>query len=75
MPGKKLRCEVCGKGLVDEDKLRDHVDAHTLARPHLFKFCGPGFAADGTQWRHEMTCAKNSVIHDASILQSRIFQK
>ena len=67
---KKFRCEVCGKGFVNENKLQDHVNAHTGARPHLCKFCGRGFAADGTRWRHEKSCSKNMTETDFKALNS-----
>jgi KRAB domain-containing zinc finger protein len=50
---RKFKCDICGKGFMESSKLKDHINIHTGAKPHLCRFCGKGFANRGTQKMHE----------------------
>ena len=58
-PEKKLICEICSKAFARIQKLKEHTNSHTGAKPFLCKFCGKGFGASGSHWNHEKSCAKH----------------
>ena len=49
----QYKCEFCGKGFLNNEKLKDHINIHTGEKPHLCKFCGAAFASYGTCRMHE----------------------
>ena len=55
---KKLKCEICGKAFARTQKLKEHTNSHTGAKPYLCKFCGKGFGGSGSLSNHEKSCAK-----------------
>ena len=48
---KKYKCEVCGKGFINIQSFKDHMNTHTGEKPHLCKYCGAAFASKGTYRR------------------------
>ena len=50
---KKYRCDTCGKGFTDNQKLSDHINVHTGEKPYKCKFCSSCFASNGTHALHE----------------------
>jgi hypothetical protein len=50
---KKHKCDVCGKGFFDSNKLKDHGNIHTGEKPYNCKFCSSVFASRGTHAMHE----------------------
>ena len=50
---KKHKCEVCGKGFSESDRLKDHNNIHTGEKPYLCQFCSACFASKGTHAMHE----------------------
>ena len=50
---KKHKCEVCGKGFSEKDRLKDHKNIHTGEKPYKCKFCPACFASKGTHAMHE----------------------
>ena len=50
---KKSKCKYCGKGFVENSRLRDHVNTHTGEKPYICKFCGAAFASVGNHRMHE----------------------
>ena len=50
---KKFKCKFCGKGFVENSRLRDHVNTHTGEKPYICKFCGAAFASVGNHRMHE----------------------
>ena len=50
---KKFQCENCGKDFAFKQKLIEHSNIHTGAKPHLCRFCGKGFSGSGSRWNHE----------------------
>ena len=50
---KKFKCKFCGKGFVENARLRDHVNTHTGEKPYICKFCGAAFASVGNHRMHE----------------------
>merc|ERR1711956_197564 len=44
---KKYKCEVCGKGFVGKETLKDHKNIHTGEKPYLCQFCSACFASRG----------------------------
>ena len=50
---KKYKCEVCGKGFITNQRLKDHNNIHTGEKPYKCKFCTSCFAIKGTHAMHE----------------------
>ena len=50
---RKYKCEVCGKGFLDNQKLNDHKNTHTGEKPYACKFCGVAFANRSNCNAHE----------------------
>ena len=50
---KKFRCDTCGKGFIDKQRLSEHNNIHTGAKPYVCKYCPLGFASRGTHAMHE----------------------
>ena len=50
---KKYKCDVCGKGFIDNHSLSDHYNVHTGEKPYKCKFCSSCFASRGTYSMHE----------------------
>ena len=50
---KKYKCEVCGKGFSTNQKLQEHNNIHTGAKPFKCKFCSAAFASRGTHAMHQ----------------------
>ena len=50
---KKYKCDVCGKGFIDNLSLSDHINVHTGEKPYKCKFCSSCFASKGTHAMHE----------------------
>ena len=50
---KKYKCEVCGKGFVETQRLQDHMNTHTGEKPYKCKYCNNRFASRGNQRMHE----------------------
>ena len=50
---KKHKCEVCGKGFCEKERLKDHKNIHTGEKPYKCKFCSDCFASRGTHAMHE----------------------
>ena len=63
---RKYKCDHCGKGFTDRQKLNDHINTHTGERPYICKFCGKGFANHGNQRAH---------IRQAHLGQKRNYKK
>ncbi len=63
---RKYKCDHCGKGFTDRQKLNDHINTHTGERPYLCKYCGKGFANHGNQRAH---------IRQAHLGQKRNYRK
>merc|ERR1712029_58021 len=52
-PSKRAwMCEICKKGFVDSNNLRDHMNTHTGEKPHKCPVCNQGFASNGTMKGH-----------------------
>jgi DNA-directed RNA polymerase subunit RPC12/RpoP len=49
---RKCKCHICGKGFIDNQKLKDHLNTHTGARPYVCKVCGKDFASQGNYGAH-----------------------
>jgi KRAB domain-containing zinc finger protein len=49
----KYKCDHCGKGFSESQKLNDHVNIHTGEKPHKCKFCSACFAIKGNHAQHE----------------------
>ena len=63
---QKYKCDHCGKGFTDRQKLNDHINTHTGERPYICKYCGKGFANHGNQRAH---------IRQAHLGQKRNYRK
>ena len=50
---KKYKCDICGKGFVDNTNLRDHRNVHTGEKPYKCKYCGTCFASHSTHAVHQ----------------------
>ena len=50
---KKYKCEVCGKGFTETQRLQDHMNIHTGEKPYKCKYCANCFASRGNQRMHE----------------------
>ena len=50
---KRHKCKFCGKGFVENRKLKDHINTHTGEKPYLCKLCGAAFADKGNHRKHE----------------------
>ena len=50
---KRFKCDVCGKGFVEKERLEDHNNIHTGEKPYKCKFCSSCFASKGTHAMHE----------------------
>ena len=50
---KKYRCDTCGKGFIENQRLSDHINVHTGEKPYKCKFCSSCFASNGTHALHE----------------------
>ena len=50
---KKYKCEVCGRGFITNQRLKDHDNIHTGEKPYKCKFCTSCFASKGTHAMHE----------------------
>jgi uncharacterized C2H2 Zn-finger protein len=50
---KRHKCDICGKGFIDNARLSDHLNTHTGAKPYVCKFCGNTFASKGNHRMHE----------------------
>ena len=52
---KNHKCKTCGKGFINIQSFKDHMNTHTGEKPHLCKHCGAAFASQGTCRMHERT--------------------
>ena len=50
---KRFKCDVCGKGFVDINNFKDHMNIHTGEKPYKCKFCTSCFASKGNHAQHE----------------------
>ena len=50
---KKYKCDVCGKGFTETQRLQDHMNVHTGEKPYKCKYCTNCFASRGNQRMHE----------------------
>ena len=50
---KNYKCEVCGKGFITNQRLKDHNNIHTGEKPYKCKFCSASFASKGTHAMHQ----------------------
>jgi len=50
---RKYKCDMCGKGFLDNQKLNDHKNTHTGEKPYACKFCGVAFANRSNCNAHE----------------------
>ena len=41
---KPFICELCGKGFINKQKLKYHMNTHTGNKPFVCDLCGTGFA-------------------------------
>ena len=55
---KRYRCDTCGKGFMETQKLSDHINVHTGEKPYKCKFCSSCFASNGTHALHERSHLK-----------------
>ena len=55
---KKYRCDTCGKGFTENQRLSDHINVHTGEKPYKCKFCSSCFASNGTHALHERSHLK-----------------
>ena len=52
---KKYKCDVCGKGFVANEYLKDHANVHTGEKPYKCIYCSMSFASKGTHAMHQRT--------------------
>ena len=52
---KKHKCNICGKGFVAKEQLKDHKHIHTGEKPYKCKYCSMCFASKGTHGMHQRT--------------------
>ena len=50
---RKFKCDVCGKGFLTNDRLKDHKNVHTGEKPYKCQYCTSCFASKGTHAMHE----------------------
>ena len=50
---KKYKCDTCGKGFTNNQRLSEHLNVHTGEKPFKCKFCPACFASKGTLAMHE----------------------
>ena len=50
---QKFKCDVCGKGFLTNDWLKDHKNVHTGEKPYKCQYCTSCFASKGTHAMHE----------------------
>ena len=48
----KFKCEVCGKGFVSTQSLKNHNNIHTGEKPYKCELCDACFASRGAQFSH-----------------------
>ena len=53
MEDRPLKCDTCGKGFFEKNKLDEHYNVHTGAKPFKCKYCPSAFASKGTHAMHE----------------------
>ena len=47
------KCTTCGKGFIYPDKLEEHYNVHTGAKPFKCKYCPAAYGSNGTKAMHE----------------------
>ena len=52
---ERMRCPHCSKLFKKHNSLKDHINTHTGARPHICKHCGKTFASQGNMHAHIRT--------------------
>ena len=52
---RKYKCSYCGKGFMNNQGLKDHINIHTGEKPYMCTYCGSAFASVGTWRMHERT--------------------
>ena len=50
---KPYVCEKCGKGFMDHQKLKDHLNIHEGIKPYKCKYCNAAFSDAGNKRMHE----------------------
>ena len=50
---RKFKCDVCAKGFLTNDRLKDHKNVHTGEKPYKCQYCTSCFASKGTHAMHE----------------------
>ena len=48
----KHKCELCGKGFIDNQRLKCHMFTHTNERPYVCQYCSRGFNSQGNLRMH-----------------------
>ena len=56
---RKHKCEICGKGFIATQKLREHILTHTNIKPYKCELCNQAFSNFSGHRQHMMKKVKN----------------
>ena len=59
---RKHKCEICGKGFIATQKLREHILTHTNIKPYKCELCNQAFSNFSGHRQHMMKKVNNFCI-------------
>ena len=69
---RKHKCEICGKGFIATQKLREHILTHTNIKPYKCELCNQAFSNFSGHRQHMMKKVRKTSLKTNLIFENKL---